>query len=51
MKGVGPFLHIDPDDRPAEIFACKQYAAFSPGQAPYVLLPIILPRGNFLPKR
>jgi len=23
MKGVGPFRHIDPDDRPAAIFACS----------------------------
>jgi predicted acyl esterase len=41
MKGVGPFLHIDPDDRPAAIFACRNTLHFTPGKAPYLLLPII----------
>ena len=41
MKGVGPFLHIDPDDRPARIFACSNTLHFAPGKAPYLLLPII----------
>ncbi len=27
MKGVGPFLHIDPDDRPAAHFRLPQHAA------------------------
>ena len=38
MKGVGPFLHIDPDDRPARIFACAQHAALCrrPGAIPLV---------------
>ncbi len=41
MKGVGPFLHIDPDDRPPAIFNCRNSLHFSPGQQPYLLLPVI----------
>jgi predicted acyl esterase len=41
MKGVGPFLHIDPDDRPASVFACRNTLHFVPGRQPYLLLPII----------
>ena len=33
MKGVGPFLHIDPDDRPPAIFACRNTLHFAAGQA------------------
>jgi predicted acyl esterase len=41
MKGVGPFLHIDPDDRPAAIFSGKNTLHFATGQQPYLLLPVI----------
>jgi predicted acyl esterase len=41
MKGVGPFLHIDPDDRPPHIFATRNTLHFAAGRAPYLLLPII----------
>jgi uncharacterized protein len=41
MKGVGPFLHIDPDDRPAAIFGGKNTLHFTAGMQPYVLLPVI----------
>ncbi len=41
MKGVGPFLHIDPDDRPARVFACGNCLHFAPDKAPYLLLPVI----------
>jgi hypothetical protein len=41
MKGVGPFTHADPDDRPAAIFACRNTLHFAPGKMPYVLLPVI----------
>ena len=41
MKGVGPFLHIDPDDRPAAIFATRNTLHFAPGKEPHLLLPII----------
>ncbi len=41
MKGVGPFLHIDPDDRPADVFTCRNSLHFAPGKQPYLLLPVI----------
>ncbi len=41
MKGVGPFLHIDPDDRPAAIFGGKNTLHFAAGLQPYLLLPVI----------
>jgi uncharacterized protein len=41
MKGVGPFLHIDPDDRPPEIFATRNTLHFAAGQQPNVLLPVV----------
>ena len=41
MKGVGPFLHIDPDDRPPKIFAGRNTLHFAAGRQPYLLLPII----------
>jgi len=41
MKGVGPFLHIDPDDRPPAVFACRNTLHFAADAAPYLLLPVI----------
>ena len=41
MKGVGPFLHIDKDDRPPAIFACRNTLHFAAAKQPYLLLPII----------
>ena len=41
MKGVGPFLHIDPDDRPPDIFDCSNTLHFGADKKPYLLLPII----------
>ena len=41
MKGVGPFTHEDPRDRPPEIFGGRNTLHFGPGRAPYVLLPVI----------
>ncbi len=41
MKGVGPFVHIDPDERPAHIFQCRNTLHFRLGAMPYVLLPVI----------
>jgi predicted acyl esterase len=41
MKGVGPFTHTDPQDRPPDIFSCTNTLHFAPGKMPYVLLPII----------
>jgi predicted acyl esterase len=41
MKGVGPFTHTHPQDRPPEIFGGTNTLHFAPGKMPYVLLPII----------
>jgi uncharacterized protein len=41
LTGCGPFLHDDPQDRPAEIFGGKVKLHFGPQQAAYVLLPVI----------
>jgi hypothetical protein len=41
MKGVGPFLHADPRDRPPEVFGRRYTLHFAPGKMPYVLLPVI----------
>ncbi|MGZ6243135.1 MAG: CocE/NonD family hydrolase [Candidatus Binataceae bacterium] len=41
MKGVGPFVHIDADDRPASIFQCRNTLHFRTDAMPYVLLPVI----------
>ncbi len=44
MKGVGPFTHTHPQDRPPAIFGGSNTLHFGGGKAPYVLLPIIPPR-------
>ena len=41
MKGVGPFTHTNPADRPSEIFGGTNTLHFGADKAPYVLLPII----------
>jgi hypothetical protein len=41
MKGVGPFLHIDKDDRPAAVFGVRNTLHFAAGRQPYLLLPVI----------
>lgn len=41
MKGVGPFVHVDADDRPAAIFQCRNTLHFAAGAMPYLLLPVI----------
>jgi predicted acyl esterase len=41
MKGVGPFIHADPRDRPPEVFGRRYTLHFAPGKMPYVLLPVI----------
>ena len=41
MKGVGPFLHNDSDDRPATIFNSRNTLHFAAGLSPYLLLPVI----------
>jgi predicted acyl esterase len=44
LTGCGPFLHDDPRDRPAEIFAGATSLHFGGAARPYLLLPIIPPR-------
>jgi uncharacterized protein len=44
MKGVGPFTHANPQDRPPEIFGGRNTLHFAEGRMPYLLLPIIPPR-------
>ena len=41
MKGVGPFVHANPIDRPAKIFGGHNTLHFTEDRRPYVLLPII----------
>jgi len=41
LTGVGPFLHVHPKDRPAEIFGGANTLHFEPGKPCYLLLPII----------
>ena len=44
MKGVGPFTHTHPQDRPPDIFGAAVTLHFSAGNAPYLLLPVIPPK-------
>ena len=44
LKGCGPFLHDDPIDRPAKIFAGTTRLHFGRGRRPFVMLPIIPPK-------
>ncbi len=41
LKGCGPFLHDDPQDRPSEIFAGITSLHFGGARRPYLLLPVI----------
>ncbi|TCT06105.1 CocE/NonD family hydrolase [Aquabacter spiritensis] len=41
MKGCGPFVHDDPQDRPADVFGSTNTLHVSPERAPYLLLPVI----------
>ena len=41
MKGVGPFTHTNPQDRPTSIFGGTNTLHFADGKMPYVLLPVI----------
>jgi predicted acyl esterase len=41
LTGVGPFLHVHPQDRPDEIFGGANTLHFGRGRSPYVLLPVI----------
>ena len=41
MKGVGPFTHTNPQDRPPRIFGGTNTLHFAADKAPYLLLPVI----------
>jgi predicted acyl esterase len=41
LLGCGPFLHDDPQDRPAEVFGGRVTLHFGGGRAASVLLPVI----------
>ncbi|MCL2436580.1 MAG: CocE/NonD family hydrolase [Clostridiales bacterium] len=41
IDGIGPFIHNDPQDRPAEIFDCNVTLHFDDDKRPYLLLPVI----------
>ncbi|OYY13514.1 MAG: peptidase S15 [Rhizobiales bacterium 35-68-8] len=41
MKGCGPFVHDDPQDRPMDVFGGTNTLHFDAGAAPYLLLPVI----------
>jgi uncharacterized protein len=44
MRGCGPFLHNDPEDRPASIFGGVNTLHFDAARRPFVLFPIIASR-------
>ena len=41
LRGCGPFLHDDPRDRPAAVFAGRTTLHFGPAHPSHVLLPVI----------
>jgi len=41
MKGVGPFTHTNPKDRPPAVFETTNTLHFAANRMPYVLLPVI----------
>ncbi|MFH1331268.1 MAG: CocE/NonD family hydrolase [Actinomycetota bacterium] len=41
LRGCGPFIHIDPRDRPPEVFGGTNRLHFGPAQQAYLLLPVI----------
>jgi uncharacterized protein len=41
MKGVGPFTHTNPQDRPPKTFGGTNTLHVAPDKAPYLLLPVI----------
>jgi predicted acyl esterase len=44
MRGCGPFVHDDPEDRPAAIFGGRNKLHFGQGQQNYFTLPVIPPK-------
>lgn len=41
MRGCGPFIHDDPDDRPAAVFGQNYSLHFDAADPPHVLVPVI----------
>lgn len=41
MKGCGPFLHDDPEDRPPSVFAGRTTLHAGRDMAPYLLVPVV----------
>ena len=46
LTGCGPFLHDDPVDRPTDLFGGVTSLHFGRGKRPYLLLPVIPPKGT-----
>jgi hypothetical protein len=46
LTGVGPFLHADPRNRPAEIFGGRTTLHFGGGHQAWLLLPVIPPKSH-----
>jgi len=44
MKGCGPFLHDDPDDRPPEVFGGRNTLHFGGGRDGWLMLPVVPPK-------
>jgi uncharacterized protein len=44
MKGVGPFTHVNPADRPSAIFGGRNTLHFGEGVEAWLLLPVIPPK-------
>ena len=45
LTGCGPFLHDEPRDRPAEVFANRVTIHAEPSRPSYLVLPVVTPRG------
>ncbi len=44
MRGCGPFVHDDPNDRPPAVFGGKVTLHFGPERPAHLLLPVIPPK-------
>jgi predicted acyl esterase len=48
LKGSGPFVHDDPEDRPTAVFGGTNTLHFDPEDPAFVLLPVIPPQASAL---
>ena len=46
MRGCGPFVHDDPDDRPPAVFGGQVTLSFGPNHPTHLLLPVIPPKNG-----